>query len=159
MKRAKQLQPLSRQHHLGLHVAHHARDCLDDSQQISEHWQALSSYVTAMGEHFDSEYSLMVKGLLSHSQSHPEAASVVKKLQNQQRILHQQLADIETNKDKNTGNPSMVEVRSFATSLYEHIRFEERELLPAVAQYLTDAELNAIYQASPDYVKNLDQQR
>jgi hypothetical protein len=32
MKRANQLQPLSRQHHLGLHIGRHAKECADNPQ-------------------------------------------------------------------------------------------------------------------------------
>ena len=69
MRRTKQLQPLSRQHHLGLHVARHARDCIDDRQQITEHWQALSSYMADMREHFNSENNLIVTGLFTHKKT------------------------------------------------------------------------------------------
>ena len=159
MIRAKQLQPLSRQHHLGLHIARHARVCINDSQQIFEHWQALSSYMTAMREHLHSENNLIVNGLLAYENTQPKVASVLDKLQSQQRLLLQQLADIKGNQDEKTGRPSAAQVRNFATALYEYIRFEERELLPVAEQYLPDEALNAIYKASPDSIKHVDEWR
>ena len=37
MKRANQLQPLSRQHHLGLNLSRHAKECTNETDEISEH--------------------------------------------------------------------------------------------------------------------------
>ncbi len=37
MKRANQLQPLSRQHHLGLNLSRHAKECADESEEIAKH--------------------------------------------------------------------------------------------------------------------------
>ena len=36
MKRAAQLQPLSRQHHLGLNISRHAKECSDNPEDISK---------------------------------------------------------------------------------------------------------------------------
>ena len=51
------------------------------------------------------------------------------------------------------------QVQALGTLLYKHIRFEERELYPTVEKYLTEAELNAIYEASPDSIKRPDELR
>jgi len=56
-------------------------------------------------------------------------------------------------------NISVTQVQKLATLLYDHIRFEERELFPIAERYLTTAELDAIYTASPDSVKRPDESR
>ncbi len=44
-------------------------------------------------------------------------------------------------------------------TIYDHVRFEERELFPVAEKYLTESELDAIYAASPDDIKHLDELR
>ena len=53
----------------------------------------------------------------------------------------------------------MAQVHELGTLLYDHIRFEERELYPTVEKYLTEAELDAVYEASPDSIKRPDEGR
>lgn len=43
--------------------------------------------------------------------------------------------------------------------LYDHIRFEERELFPLVQQILSEQELQAIYDASSKNVKREEENR
>ena len=50
-------------------------------------------------------------------------------------------------------DPSVDDVKALATALYDHIRFEERELFPIAEEMLSDDELFAIYQASDENVK------
>ena len=156
MKRAKQLQPLSRQHHLGLHVGRHGKECADNPQQIAEHWQALSSY---MHDHFELEDDLIVDGLQPYRSAEPEVAAVLDKLAEQHTELRQLTADIAATLETASSLPSVVQVRALASLLYDHVRFEERELFPVTEKYLTEAELDAIYKASPDDIKHLDEQR
>ena len=66
MKRTKQLQPLSRQHHLGLNISHHAKECGDNPQEITKHWQILTSYLADMYEHFRIEDNLIVNALMRY---------------------------------------------------------------------------------------------
>lgn len=159
MKRAKQLQPLSRQHHLGLHVARHAKECLDDPQNIAEHWQALSSYMNDMRDHFSIEDNLIVAGLLAYRATQPMVASVLDNLATQHKQLHKLTSAIQVWQDTNNKLPTVDQVRDLADALYEHIRFEERELMPMVEKYLSENELDAIYDASPENIKRLDEQR
>ncbi|MEC5209508.1 hemerythrin-like domain-containing protein [Psychrobacter sp. PL15] len=179
MKRAKQLQPLSRQHHLGLHVGRHAKECADNPQQVTEHWQALSSYMSDMHDHFQIEDNLIVNALRPHQSNQPEVASVLGKLEQQHKRLHKLTAEIQATQDSKKGHATdnisikdqvaidqvaiekitVEQVRELANLLYDHIRFEERELLPMVEKYLTEDELNAVYDASPDDIKHLDEQR
>ncbi len=171
MKRIKQLQPLSRQHHLGLHIGRHGKQCTDTSEQIAEHWQALSSYLNDTRNHFKFEYDLLVTGLQPYRTIQPEVASILDKLTDQHKKLYQTAADIEatilnvssktlsTSLKTSSSLPSVTQVRELASLLYDHVRFEERELLPVIEKYLTESELDAIYDASPDNIKHLDERR
>lgn len=169
MKRANQLQPLSRQHHLGLHVGRHAKECADNPQEIAEHWQALSSYMSDMRNHFKIEDNLIVDALLPHQSTQPDVASALETLEEQHQQLNDLTAEIHASQENKNGQPtdSLVtdsvvtvdQVRQLANLLYDHVRFEERELLPIVEKYLTEDELNAVYNASPDDIKHLDERR
>jgi hemerythrin-like domain-containing protein len=164
MKRANQLQPLSRQHHLGLHIGRHAKECADNPQEIAEHWQALSSYMNDMRHHFKIEDNLIVDALLPHQSTQPEVASALDTLEEQHKQLNALTAEIKASQENKNGhaNDSVVtveQVKALANLLYDHVRFEERELFPMVEKYLTEPELNAIYHASPDNIKHVDEQR
>lgn len=50
-------------------------------------------------------------------------------------------------------DPSVDDVKELANALYDHIRFEERELFPIAETVLSDDELFAIYEASDENVK------
>ena len=159
MKRAKQLQPLSRQHHLGLHVGRHGKECADNPEQIAEHWQALSSYMGDMQDHFRLEDDLIVEGLQPYRKEEPEVAAVLDKLEGQHKELRELTADIAATLKTASSLPSVEQVRALAGLLYDHVRFEERELFPVTEKYLTESELDAIYKASPDDIKHLDELR
>ncbi|WP_201558411.1 hemerythrin domain-containing protein [Psychrobacter sp. 72-O-c] len=158
MKRANQLQPLSRQHHLGLHVGRHAKECADNPQDIAEHWQALSSYMSDMRNHFQIEDNLIVDTLLPHQSTQPDVASALETLEEQHKQLNALTAEIKASQE-NKNEVNVDQVRELANLLYDHVRFEERELFPIVEKYLTEDELNAVYNASPDNIKHLDEQR
>lgn len=151
MKRAKQLQPLSRQHHLGLNISNHAKECHDNPEEVAKHWQILSSYLKGMQDHFRIEDNVIVTALRSYQFNHPEVASALVTLEQQHKLLNELAATM----DKITD----LQVRRLATVLYDHLRFEERELFPIVEKYLTEDELNIIYKESPNDVKHLDEQR
>ena len=159
MKRAKQLQPLSRQHHLGLHVGRHGKKCDDNLEQIAEHWQALSSYMDDMQDHFRLEDNLIAKGLQPYRNAEPEVAAVLDKLAEQHKELRNLTTDIKASLQTSASLPSTEQVRALAILLYDHVRFEERELFFVTEKYLTESELDAIYEASPDEIKHLDERR
>ena len=149
MKRADQLQPLSREHHLGLVIGRHAKECEDTPEQILKHWSALTDYINKdMTHHFDIEDDILVKALTPYKDQEPKVAEVLNKLKTQ----HQQLADL-TTIDNDQTTPTIEQVHKLANALYDHIRFEERELFPTAEAYLTPAELKSIYEASADNVK------
>lgn len=156
MKRAKQLQPLSRQHHLGLHIGRHAKECADHPEQIAEHWQALTSYVSDMRHHFKIEDHLIDTALQPYRGAHPEVAAVLDILDKQHKSLHQAMADMQKSEGDSV---TVIQVRELGDLLYDHVHFEERELFPIVEKYLTKDELDAIYEASPDSIKRPEESR
>ncbi|WP_201594569.1 hemerythrin domain-containing protein [Psychrobacter fulvigenes] len=162
MKRANQLQPLSRQHHLGLNIARHAKECPDDHTAITKHWSSLTAYLSDMHEHFHIEDTLIANALLPYKETQSEIASVLETLEKQHKSLYEFMAKIKTStaaKDSKNSEVTVVEVKELGTLLYDHIRFEERELFPIVERYLTEEELDAIYAASPDSIKRMDEER
>lgn len=158
MKRANQLQPLSRQHHLGLHVGRHAKECADNPQDIAKHWQALSNYINDMHHHFSIEDNLIAAALLPH-QSEAEVATALNTLKEQHEQLNQLTTDIQDTQTHKDHTISVSQVRQLGQLLYHHIRFEERELFPLIEKYLTKTELDAIYEASSESVKRPDEGR
>lgn len=159
MKRANQLQPLSRQHHLGLNIARHAKECPDDHAAITKHWSSLTSYLSDMHEHFHIEDTLIANALLPYKETQSEVASVLETLEKQHKSLYEFMAKIKTSTESKDNEVTVVEVKQLGTLLYDHIRFEERELFPIVERYLTEEELDAIYAASPDSIKRLNEER
>lgn len=101
----------------------------------------------------------IVDGLQPYRATQPEVASVLNELAAQHKILRQLTADITASLETKASLPTVAQVRQLAKLLYDHVRFEERELFPVTEKYLTEAELDAIYDASPDDIKHLDEQR
>lgn len=172
MKRAAQLQPLSRQHHLGLNLSRHGKECLDTPEDINKHWLNLTGYIDEMQGHFQLEDNLIAKALHPYS-SEPDVASALATLDEQHKSLHAIVAEVEAVEGKvikeaatDKGSPnsknyavSVIQVKELATLLYDHIRFEERELFPIVERYLSQEQLDAIYAASSDNAKRLEDNR
>ena len=167
MKRVNQLQPLSRQHHLGLSLANKAKKCTNDPEQIKHHWQALIRYIEHdMASHFDLEDDLLVNALLPYQSQNAEVQQVLATLEAQRQQLHQLITQgqnlEQVNQQPNqqlNQQPNQQQVIKLATALYEHIRFEERQLFPLAQSLLTTQQLEAIYNASDDNVKKTDEHR
>ena len=160
MKRTAQLQPLSRQHHLGLNLSRHAKECPNEPNAIAKHWLSITSYINEMQQHFQIEDNLIAHALQPHSRSKPEVTSVLSTLDMQHKSLHALMVEVQDLPQPQSNHVITVEqVKKLATLLYDHIRFEERELFPIIERYLTAAELEAIYDASPDSIKRSDENR
>lgn len=156
MKRANQLQPLSRQHHLGLNLSRHAKECTDEPDEIAKHWNNLTSYIDDMQYHFQIEDNIIANALEPYRTTQSDVASVLKTLDEQHKELHKLMDSVEKSEDKKV---TVEQVKELGTLLYDHIRFEERELYPTVEKYLTEDELDAVYEASPDSIKRSDENR
>jgi len=158
MKRAHQLQPLSREHHLGLNLSNHAKNCSDNPDDILQHWQALEIYLTAMTAHFALEDNVLAKLLSPYEKDIPEIKAALVTLNQHHRELETLLTLMQA--AERQGKPIQAEqVRKLATLLYDHIRFEERELFPLAEKQLNESQLNAIYDASDDNVKRFSEGR
>ena len=159
MKRANQLQPLSRQHHLGLNLSRHAKECTDEPAEIAKHWHYLMAYIKDMQAHFNIEDTLIAHVLEPYRASHTEVASVLETLDAQHKQLYKLMDETERSHKFINKEVTAAQVQALGTLLYDHIRFEERELYPMVEKYLTEAELDAVYAASPDSIKRADENR
>ena len=159
MKRANQLQPLSRQHHLGLNLSRHAKECSDEPEEIAKHWDNLTSYISDMQHHFQIEDNIITHALEPYRASHSDVASVLDTLDGQHKQLHKLMDAVEQSQKTAGKIITAAQVQELGTLLYDHIRFEERELYPTVEKYLTEAELDAVYAASPDSIKRADENR
>lgn len=151
MKRARQLQPLSREHHLGLVISRNAKECANDVEEIAKHWTALTDYINQnMSNHFKVEDELILSKLEKYKFSHPQVGEVIEQIEQQHQKLYQLI---------NLPSLSASQVQELGTALYDHIRFEERELLPLAQQVLSEKELEDIYAASSKNVKREDENR
>lgn len=159
MKRAAQLQPLSRQHHLGLNLSRHAKECIDEPKEINKHWLNLTSYLNDMQHHFQIEDNLIANALQPYYNAQPEVASALRTLDEQHKSLHTFMSEVEEGAQSQSDLVTAEQVRKLGALLYDHIRFEERELFPLAERYLTKEELDAIYDASPNEIKRLDENR
>lgn len=159
MKRANQLQPLSRQHHLGLNLSRHAKECPEEPAEIAKHWHYLMAYIKNMQAYFKIEDTLITHALEPYRTSHTEVASVLETLDVQHKQLYKLMDETEHSQKSINKEVTAAQVQALGTLLYDLIRFEERELYPAVEKHLTEAELNAIYEASPDIIKRTDELR
>ena len=159
MKRTNQLQPLSRQHHLGLNLSRHAKESLDEPEDITKHWHNLTSYINDMQYHFEIEDNLIANALEPYRDTQPDVSSVLETLDGQHKQLYQLMNTVEQSQKSGTKDVTVAQVHELGTLLYDHIRFEERELYPTVEKYLTEAELDAVYEASPDSIKRPDESR
>ena len=158
MKRAHQLQPLSREHHLGLNLSRHAKNCSDNPDDILQHWQALETYLSAMKAHFAVEDNVLAQLLSPHQNDVPEIKLALDTLSQHHKELDSLFTAMQAAQNK--GKPTQaVQVRQLAELLYDHIRFEERELFPLAEQHLNESQLTAIYDASNDKVKRLAEGR
>ncbi len=158
MKRAHQLQPLSREHHLGLNLSRHAKKCSDNPDDILQHWQALETYLSAMKAHFAVEDNVLAKLLSPYQDDVPEVKSVLATLNQHHKELDSLFTALQAAQNKGDLIQA-AQVRQLAELLYDHIRFEERELFPLAEQHLNESQLTAIYDASNDQVKRLAEGR
>ncbi|WP_350588641.1 hemerythrin domain-containing protein, partial [Psychrobacter sp. 78a-MNA-CIBAN-0178] len=76
-----------------------AKECADNPQEIAEHWQALSSYMSDMRHHFKIEDNLIVDALLPHQAAQPEVASVLDTLEEQHKQLNEVTANIQASQE------------------------------------------------------------
>lgn len=144
MYRIEQLRPLSRQHQLGLSLSRQAMQCPKDSttDDIFRHWQALVAYVhDDRIAHFAIEERYLVAPLLANHGNHPKVMALGKQL----LAEHEQLRTL-SQLTESASNPTINDLHALAQALYDHIRFEEREVFPVIQELLTTKQLDTAYQ-------------
>ena len=147
MQRAEQLRPLSRQHHLGLNLGLKAGQFPMSSSEadIQDQWQKITAFIRdELTVHFGVEEEYLVKPLMTYHKDNPQVIELSEQLTAQHEEL-KRLAD--------KANPTIEDLRDLGDALYEHIRFEEREVFPLAQELLTSEQLDAIYTQSGDDVK------
>lgn len=155
MKRHENLQPLSREHHFGLSISQKARTLADDSSvdEQHHHWQQLIDFIQDNQlKHFSTEEKYLVTPLLrkiQRNENQPlsnhlsEQNADVKKLAGKLLAEHELLKTL-----SETTNPTLDDVRRLGEALYQHIRFEEREVFGLAETLLSKEELEQVFQAS-----------
>lgn len=137
-KRDESLQPLSRDHYLGLVHAErlrksaNAEDAAVRRQALSEFLDAWRREITA---HFDDE-----ERLLCELMSDDECVE----LHEQHQVLHT-LAE-QAHEHRAHVEPGAEFCQQLGETLRDHIRWEERTLFPAIQQRATPAQLEALAQ-------------
>ena len=144
MLRIKQLQPLSKEHHLSLALAARAIKTANAGEQCEIKLlceKIVNDYNAVWRKHFDNEEQAI---FIPYSERSPEIDQLCKQLTQE----HQQFDTfIEQMKSGNTDV-----LLEFGTLLKTHTRLEERELFPRISEVLSKIELDEIYKeiTSPD---------
>lgn len=138
-KRDESLQPLSRDHYVGLVHAERLRKAADQADDDAGRRKALAEFLDAwrreIGEHFDDEERLLV-GLMSEDES-AELHQQHQALRTMAEQAHEHRAQVE---------PGVDFCHKLGEALRDHIRWEERELFPAIQQRATPDQLETLAQ-------------
>ena len=141
MKRNKSLQPLSRDHFQVLTLVQRITNELKEDS---------SSSVTDIIDHV---HGFWQKQLIPHFEAEEEflLPALATKVSADDPLIERTLSDHRNIKaiQQNFENPISAEegdrlLREFAELLHDHIRFEERELFPAVEEHLTSDALESL---------------
>lgn len=109
-----------------------------------------------MRTHFDIEDNLIASALKPYRDSNPKVAKALGMLDEQHILLHKLTSTTQASSNEAV---TATQVKALGSLLYDHIRFEERELFPLAESHLTEEELDAIYNASSDSVKRIEENR
>jgi hemerythrin-like domain-containing protein len=126
MKRSPFLQPLSREHHTALTLAKACERAAqsDDIELVGQACQrAIRAYATELEPHFQIEEASLLP-LLRTTETHP----LVQRTLADHRQLRGLLAGLQQH--------DVAALASFGQCLALHVRFEERELFPALENLL-----------------------
>jgi hemerythrin-like domain-containing protein len=138
MKRSAELRDLSEQHHHGLVAARRLRQAAEGKAAISD---ALAHFLDAWdGEiqaHFRAEEEVLLPEFARAVA--PDDALIVRTLK-EHVALRRAVRDVE----RARGDEREALAREIGQSLEEHIRFEERELFPAVEAVLAGPRLEEL---------------
>ena len=137
MKRIKQLQPLSMEHHLSLSLAARAIRTAQSGDADAIHHlcsEIIEDYAKTWRPHFDHEEQLIFQPFAKRSER-------VQKLCAQLTEEHRQFDHMV--EQMKAGEEDIL--LAFGELLKSHTRLEERELFPLISDLLTEPELDGIY--------------
>ena len=132
IKRSKELAPLSREHHDGLLFVWKIRQGLDNGADI----QMMSNYArwywaNHIKPHFKDEEKVLIQYLSADN-------DLVKRMINEHTHIRNLVLSLDEEPDK-------YNLKKLADFIYDHIRFEERELFKYAEETLSHDHLNFIY--------------
>ena len=154
MKRVKQLQPLSKEHHQSLVLAQQAIKISkghNSESIISLCQKIVDEYPDVWMVHFQIEEESIFQVIEERSkgvntdnqQNEREVKQLCKKLRQEHLTMNHYYEQIKS------GNYSLLE--DFGQLLKQHTRTEERQLFPLLDKFLNQEELDKIYQTSLAY--------
>jgi hypothetical protein len=132
VKRSAALTPLSHDHHQALFVAVQLKRA-EDGSAFSLFREFLSG---EGGTHFEIEESILLPGWLAADPSADREGA--------ERVLREHLEIRAAGERMAAGEPSAEELHALGELLQLHVRFEERELFPAIEAGLDEAALSAL---------------
>ncbi len=142
MKRAEQLQKLSREHHnslsMALNISRVAKNGTEE-ERIAAIETIKDYYNNELEEHFQHEEQTIFSLIFKQYREHIKMATVLLKEHGFLRILVQRIKPETAEKD----------LADFAEVLKNHTRMEERELFPVIESLFTDAEMDAVLNFVP----------
>ena len=142
MKRAEQLQELSREHHGSLVMAKNIIDVVEngtDDDLLKAIEMVTKYYDDELEVHFQHEEHTIFAPIFKHYQEYIEVSKVLLKEHGYMRLLIPKLK-IETARE---------DLANFAVVLKNHTRVEERELFPVIEKSFTDEQLDAVLNFVP----------
>lgn len=137
MKRLKEFQQLSMEHHQGLVFARKVKRAAasGDEERIRDMWvKVVTSYETELEPHFQIEEKYIASVMEEHGES-----KLVKQFNEEHQAIRQIFIP-ESGRDA-------ADLNVFAALLEQHIRFEERDFFESAQKYLNSDELRAIANA------------
>ncbi len=142
MKRAEQLQKLSREHHGSLSMALKISKIAESGSEeaLAEAIETIKAYYKdELEEHFQHEEQTIFVHIFQQYREHVPMATSLLKEHGFLRILVQRIKP-ETAKE---------DLMDFATVLKNHTRVEERELFPIIEKLFTDEQMDAVLNFVP----------
>lgn len=130
MKRSPALTPLSHDHHRALFVALQLKRAEDGSA-----FDAFRGFLEGEGgDHFAIEETILLPGWLAAAADADRGAA--------SRVLVEHLEMRAAGRRLGRGDPAVDELHALGDLLERHVRFEERELFPAIESGLDEAALD-----------------
>ncbi len=132
MKRVPELEPFSHDHHQGLVLARKARRAVEAGDDFAPVFAEIRErFRTELAPHFRVEEEFLAPALRAMGQNGP-----VDRLLDEHNELRTLCVE---------GEATASSLARFAQLLYDHIRWEERELFELAQQVLATHQLHAVY--------------